>query len=577
MKHFFSGKRLILLVLSFFVLSVVLSLISFLPSVTVENQTSTIIDSSFRMTPQEVFHQGLGSFHGDENITVLIAQNGTFPANFTLLTYSGTRYDSTDYNVNYSFVAGADYYEAVFQANATTTSDVHFQVVVQKPAVEYSFGWLSLPAKMLFLLSWTAAIGLIIWPMRKKTLPDVEITENQQNMAAVENNNLKLLKIGVLLSFAFWMILLVLNTYPLATFENWYTDAARHPYTSALFTKVGFSIFNTPLGKLSSLDVSAYKFVSWAEMPHLYPVGSVFLFLPFGALLEAGASQVIVFKMEMVMMIGVAHVCLYLFLKRFYKQGLNRTSKQIWGKPIWRQEFNFIWKALATYLLYIVLVVYAADGQFDSVAFLFCLGALAMFLQDRHEYTILLVAIACTFKYQAGIFLLPIALLSLIQLLQKPNPVSLLKSKAILAAVALGAIDAFTAVLSSPYLISVRPELIMNGVNAFTPHAQISWGLQSFAVMLTLFGTIACSLYLLNRSRVVALFALFSLLPIFTMPYFQPWYLPVFFVYPLIPQSKRSLLVTLIWLTFIVVVLSFGGLSYNPLAILENIRRILKI
>jgi hypothetical protein len=117
----------------------------------------------------------------------------------------------------------------------------------------------------------------------------------------------------------------------------------------------------------------------------------------------------------------------------------------------------------------------------------------------------------------------------------------------------------------------------MNGVNAFTPHAQISWGLQTFAVLLTLAVTLACSAYLLKDNRVIALFAVFSLLPIFSMPYFQPWYLPVFFVYPLIPQSKRSLQVTLAWLVFMVLMLSFGGLSFNPLVILDNIRRILKI
>jgi len=557
-------------------LSVVLSLFSFLPSFTLGNQTSTIIDSSFRLAPQETYRQGLGSFHGDENITVLIAENGTFPADFTLLTYGATRYNSSASNIDYAFGAKTDYYEAVFQTNATTT-DVHFQVIVQQPAAEYSFSWLSTPAKVLFVVSWAAALVLIIWPMRKKPLSDKETAEPQEDSTALEKKNLQRLKIGIVLSFTFWMVLLILNTYPLATFENWYTDAARHPYTSALFTKVGFSVFNTPLGKLSSLDNSVYKFVSWAEMPHLYPLGSIFLFMPFGALLEAGASQVLVFKLEMMLLLGVSHICLYLFLKRFWKRELNSMPRQFWGKPFWRQEYNFVWKALATYLLYIVLVVYAADGQFDTVAFLFCLGALAMFLEERHEYVLLLVAVASTFKYQAGIFLLPIALMSLVQLLQKPKPLLLLKSKAILATVVFVVVDVITVFLSTPYLINIRSELIMNGVNAFAPHAQISWGLQTLAVLLTLGATLACAGYLLNRSRMVALFTVFSLLPIFSMPYFQPWYLPVFFIYPLIPQSKRSLQVTLIWLSFIIIVLSFGGLSYNPLIILDNIRRILKI
>jgi len=577
MKRLSTGKRLLILILLVLVVSIALSLISFLPSTALGNQSSTIIDSSFRLTPQETYRQGLGIFHGDENITVLIAENGTIPSNFTLLTYGGTRYNSSASYVNYAFAAGADYYEAVFQTNAATTTDVHFQVTVLEPTVEYPFAWLGTPAKVMFLASWAATLALIIWPMRKKPLSDPEPAENQENAAKLEKKNLQRLKIGIMLSFAFWLILLVLNTYPLATFENWYTDAARHPYSSALFTKVGFSIFNTPLGKLSSFDASTYKFISWAEMPHLYPLGSVFLFMPFSALLEAGASQVMVFKLEIALLLGVSHVCLYLFLKRFWKRELNRSPRQVWGKPLLRQEFNFLWKAFATYLLYIVLVVYAADGQFDAVAFLFCLGALAMFLEERHDYVLLLVAVACTFKYQAGIFLLPVALLSLMQLLQKPKPLSLLKNKAVLAAVAFAAVDAFTALLSSPYLFNVRAQLIMNGLNAFTPHAQISWGLQTFAVLLTLSVTLACSAYLLNRNRIIALFAVFSLLPIFSMPYFQPWYLPVFFVYPLIPQSKRSLQVTLAWLVFMVLILSFGGLSFNPLAILDNIRRILKI
>ena len=89
-----------------------------------------------------------------------------------------------------------------------------------------------------------------------------------------------------------------MNTYPLATFENWYTDSARNTYSANLFTKVGFSVFDTPLGRLSSGDASFYKFVTWPEMPHLYPLGSVFLFLPFGWLLEQGVSQALVFKLE---------------------------------------------------------------------------------------------------------------------------------------------------------------------------------------------------------------------------------------------------------------------------------------
>ena len=574
MKHSTTGRFLLFGFSLLMVLSVFLAVLSFLPAAGSGTQATTIIDASFTLTPQETYRQGIGSFQGDENITLHIVAAQNCPVNFTLLTYGGPRYNASASEINYAFPAGADYYEAVFLANPAASTDVHFQVSVEKPAVEYQFSWLGAPAKTLFLISWAAIILIILKPMvenRVSSALKIPFT------SVLEQKNIRRLKIGILISLVFWLVLLAVNTFPLATFENWYTDSARHPYTSVLFTKVGFSVFDTPLGKLSSADASFYKFVTWSEMPNLYPLGSVLLFLPFGALLESGVAQVLVFKMEIAFLLAVSHVCLYLFLKRFWKQQLSWPPTDVFLKPFWKQEFSFLLKAVGTYILYIVLVVYAANGQFDSVAFLFAMVGVAMFLGERYDLFLLFVAVASTFKYQAGIFLLPLIMVSLLRLFQKSTPFAILKNKAILAAVGLAAVDLFTAYLSAPFLMSTRPELVMNGANAFSAHAQISWSLQAFTVLLTLSVTLVCAGYLLNKSRLMSLFMVFSLLPAFVMPYFQPWYLPFFFVYPLIPQSKRSLEVTLVWLVFMVFVLSFGGLSYNPLAVLDNIRRILHL
>jgi hypothetical protein len=577
MKSTHTVKQLLVVVLVVLVLSVVLSVVSFLPASGKGTQTVTIIDDSFRLTPNETYRQGLGTFHGDENVTLQITQNGTSPANITLLTYKESRYSTTEPTVNYSFSASPDYYEAVFQANAATSAEVHFQVSAQKPITEYPYSWIGTPAKALFVICWLAAIFLILKPIKGNSNPNMQTDTKKPTATTLERNNLKLLKIGILISLAFWFVLLMSNVNPLATFESWYTDAARHPYTSTLFTKVGFSVFDTPLGKLSSLDVSAFKFVSWAEMPHLYPIGSIFLFLPFSALLQSGASQVLSFKLEIAMLLVFAHAGFYLFLKHLWKPELKLTIKEFWGTPFWRQGFMVAFKAFGTYLLYILLVVYAANGQFDAVAFLFSLAAVAMFIQGRHDYFLLLVAVSCTFKYQAGIFLAPLAMVSIMQLFRTEKKAIIIKNNVLWAALGLAVVDVFTALLSAPFLLNVRPELVMNGVNAFSPHAQVTWSLQAFTVLLTLVVTLVFAFYQLKESRLVSLFAIFSLLPIFSMPYFQPWYLPFFFVYPLLPQSKRSLQVTLVWLFFITFVLSFGGLSYNPLAIIDNIRRILRI
>jgi hypothetical protein len=385
-------------------------------------------------------------------------------------------------------------------------------------------------------------------------------TPNTSGTMILTPKNLRRIQIALLASLVFWLIVLAVNAYPLATFENWYTDHARNPYSATLFTKVGFSIFDKPLGDLASNDGSFYKFITWPEMPNLYPLGSVFVFLPFGLLLENGVAQAFVFKMEIVLFLVVSHFCLYFFLKRF-----------------WKQDLNFVLKALGMYFLYVVLVVYSANGQFDSIAFLFSIAAVAMFLENRYDFFILFAAISTTFKYQAGIFLLPLIFVGLLKLFHQFKPFDFFKNKIVVIALGVAVVDLFTAYLSAPFLVTVRPEFIKNGVNAFSPHVQLPWALQAFTVLLTFTVTMICAGYLFNRSRLVSLFMVFSLLPCFTMPYFQAWYLPFFFVYPLFPQQRHALEVTMAWLIFMVIVLSFGGAAFNPLQFLDNLRKVLGI
>jgi hypothetical protein len=552
-------KTLMAIALLILALSAACAILSFYPIVNDSVQTSSVVDTTFSVTPNETYRQGLGTFHGDENLTVQVTSQGA-PVNFTVLTYGGLRYSNfTSKDINYSFPAGADYYEAVFVSNSTSSSNIHLQVFKQRLSMDYPLGWMGDSAKLLFVVSWGALLLLFVLPNHSAQEPTAA-SGGKFSLPQLDPKNRRRLKLALMVSLVFWLVLLAVNTFPLATFENWYTDSARNTYSANLFGKTGFAVFDTPLSTLSSGDNSLFKFVTWPEMPHLYPVGSVFVYLPFGWLIEAGASQGVVFKAEIVLLLVVAHFCMYLFLTRFLKQNTD-----------------FVLKAVAVYLLYIVLVVYSADGMFDTVAFLFSLFAVFMFLEERYDAFLLLVVVSTTFKYQAGIFLLPLVLVGLQRLVQKGNYSSLLRNKAILAAVGLGAVNLFTAYLSFPYLATTRPELVMNGVNAFSPHAQVPWGLQASAVLLTLFVTLATAVYLWSRSRLVSVFMVFSLLPCFTMPYFQPWYLPTFFVYPLLVRDKQSLRVTMAWLVYMIIVLSFGGLSFNPVHLLDNFRRVLNL
>ena len=552
------AKMLLYAAILLLVLSIVLAVVSLFPIDTGGNQSYVLINDTFRLSPNEIYREGLGSFHGGEKISLLVQCPTAFQKNFSIITYNGLRYSNfSQSDIAYSFTAGADYYEAVFFSESPNAGMVHFQVSVQEPKAVFPYSWLTEVSKIMFLLS----LGLVILVMLKIVFSNSsKFTLNMSNLPSLSEKNRRCILVLLLLSLVFWLLLLAVNANPLATFENWYTDHARDSYVSSLFLKNGFSVFDEPLGKLASLDNSYYKFVTWPEMPHLYPLGSIFLFLPFGVLLQNGFDAILVYKIEIAIFLVFAHICLYFFLKNFLKKDL-----------VW------LLKALGVYIIYVTLVIYAADGMFDSVAFLFSLLALSMFMTERYDYFFLLVAVSVFFKYQAGIFLLPLIIVGLMKLFEKNRLGSLLRNKTVVAGAALGIVSVFTATLSAPYFLATGPQLIMNGINAFSPNSQISWTLQSFSVLLTLAATLAFAVYMLNKNSLLSLSALFMLLPIFMLPYFQNWYLPFIFIYVLIPQQKKELEVTMVWLLFMIVVLSFGGVSFNPLQIFGALKSLLKL
>jgi hypothetical protein len=165
--------------------------------------------------------------------------------------------------------------------------------------------------------------------------------------------------------------------------------------------------------------------------------------------------------------------------------------------------------------------------------------------------------------------------MGVLKLFERQRFSSIIKNKAVIAAAVLAVIVVFTAVLSAPFLMNTRPEFVMNSINVFSSHTQIPWAAQSFAVLLTLTVTLLFASYMLNKNPLLSLSAIFILLPSFTMPYFQIWYMPFFFAFALIPKQKREVEVTMLWLIFIVTVLSFGGISFNPLHVLDGWKRVL--
>ncbi len=551
------SRVLLFAAILFLVLSIIMAVVSLFPVTTGESEPSVWINDTFTLSQNEVRRQGLGSLHGGENTTVIV-RGDNFVKNFSIVTYNGLRFANyTQKDINFTFTAGADYYEAVFYTQSPDAGKVHFQMSVLEPKVLYPFFWLNHYAKVIFCGS---LVLVTVLTLKFAFLERAKTYASNLSPPTLSQKNRKSLLVLLSLSLVLWFLLLAVNSNPLASFENWYTDHARHSYVASLFTKTGFSIFNSPLGSLASNDGSYYKFVTWPEMPHLYPLGSVFLFLPFGALLQNGFDAVMIFKLEIALFLVLSHVCLYFFLKHYLKK-----------------DISFGLKLLGVYIIYVPLVIYSANGMFDAVAFLFSLFSLTAFMVGKYDYFLLLVGISVLFKYQAAIFLFPLIILGLLIYLKDKGISGLLRNKLVILGAVFAVISGATAFLSAPFLLQTRPELVMNGINAFAPNAQLPWALQSFSVLLTLGVTLAFAVYMLNKNSLLSLSALFMLLPSFTLPYFQNWYLPFIFVYVLIPQSKKEIQLTMVWLIFMVAVLSFGGIAYNPLAIFENLRSMLRI
>jgi hypothetical protein len=559
MKGLGTTKILLLVTIVFLVLSLVLSVLSIFPIVTENSQKTLLINDSFRLSQNEVYRKGIGTFQGGENILVSVESSTSLSKNFSIVTNTNSSFyvNSSNLNVLYSFFADPDYYEAIFHSNSLNSYWINFQVTAEKPQVLHPYSVITTPAKIMFLLSLGSAMLIII------KLAFGKSTEKLENKLASQPTD-KILRNRLLaflfVSLVFWLILLVLNSNSLATVENWFTDHVRHSYVSSLFLKDGLSVFNQPLGTLSSQDNSHFMYVTWPEMPHLYPIGSILVFLPFGALLQNSFDSVLVYKLEIAIFLVFAHICLFFFLRTFLKKNLH-----------------LFWKLVGLFIIYITLVIYAAGGMFDSIPFIFSLFAVTMFLSERYDHFFLLIGISVFLKYQAGIFLLPLIIVGLLKLIERNKPGLLLRNKVVIAGAAFMLFSAFTAYLSASFLSQTRPELIMNGINAFASHTQISWTLQFTYILLTLTGTLAYAFYMLNKNSLLSLSALFLLLPSFTLPYFQNWYIPYFFVYILIPQRKTELGITMIWLVIMISLLAFSGMPLLPQQILKNIQGLLKI
>ena len=82
--------------------------------------------------------------------------------------------------------------------------------------------------------------------MLKMVSSSTKLKSNTLSLPSLSKKNRRYLLILLLLSLMIWLFLIAVNSNPLATFENWYTDNARDTYVSSLFLKDGFQFLINP-------------------------------------------------------------------------------------------------------------------------------------------------------------------------------------------------------------------------------------------------------------------------------------------------------------------------------------------
>ncbi|HEY9753914.1 MAG TPA: hypothetical protein V6C97_02005, partial [Oculatellaceae cyanobacterium] len=394
--------------LALLVVSVTLGVVGVYSAATGGVETAVLIDDSFHLGAGEVRRQGIGNFHGNgtvgdgsihEILMFRVENLGVFVRNFSVISYGATHFNSTGQDITCNLTTGADYYEAVFWTDSSNSGWVHFMVWVSKPAVVYPFEGLVGPAKVLFLVG---VAGVVLLLLRNGV---GQARVGKTVLPKLKNADKHVLVALLLVSLVFWLGVTVFSNNPLGTFENWYTVHARDTYSANLFLKDGLAVFSQPLDVLASHDSSRFMFVTWPEMPNLYPIGSIAVFLPFGVLVSAGVDVVLVYKLEIAVFLVFAHLCLYVFLGRFWAQtdfpslawknaksnvAVLRGADLRAKVPLLREYFVLALKLVGVYVIYASLVPFAANGMFDAVAILFLLGAVVAFLAGRMDVFLLL-------------------------------------------------------------------------------------------------------------------------------------------------------------------------------------------
>jgi hypothetical protein len=182
-----------------------------------------------------------------------------------------------------------------------------------------------------------------------------------------------------------------------------YTDHMRHAYAAWALLNIGPEVFTTPIGQWEF--GASHPFDMWTTLPHLYPIGSLILFLPFGIVINLELVPELLVNMAMIMLFGIGGVVgswlLYQTLSESYEPVLLTVvmlmvapSYVFWG-------LNGFFDTIAVVLALYGVRAYRRDN--DGTAMLALVGALSLHYRLWYLGPLALVVAARYWRSQNGI------------------------------------------------------------------------------------------------------------------------------------------------------------------------------
>lgn len=290
------------------------------------------------------------------------------------------------------------------------------------------------------------------------------------------------------------------------TLEPGYTDHLKHAYDSWAFLQEGFNIFSEPVVEWNV--TARHPHLLWEYWPHLYPIGAVFLFLPFGVLANLGWLPDLAVHWLMVALLGVGATWA---IHRFTRYG-----------------------AVVAVFVATAFVHWGLNGFYDPIVAGLAVWAVDRYRRDDTPTAVVLFTVALSLHYRLW-YLAPLAVAAAWKLYRRHG-----WNWRLTAAVVVGGISLATFTTTrSAYLTLSGGEgaSLADRLGSWTPYALVG------------FVVVAGIVWWFDRSVLAATLVLLAGVVAFTAAQFADWY-PILFtpLFAVVTDSRSRNVLFVGWL-----------------------------